>query len=178
MLNIVLVVVAAAVIVFVVVVATRPAEFRVTRSAVVSAPLSAVFAQVNELCNWDAWSPWAKLDPTAKATFEGPPSGVGAAFSWAGNNKIGEGRMTITESRLNELIRFKLEFVKPFKATNIAEFTFSPESGRTTVTWSMSGTNNFMSKAVGLFINCDRMVGGQFDQGLANMRAVVEKMPG
>lgn len=175
MLNIILVVVAAAVIVFVVVVAMRPAEFQVTRSTTVSAPLPAVFAQVNELRNWDAWSPWARLDPAAKATFDGPPAGAGAAFAWAGNNKIGEGRMTIIESRLNELIRFKLEFVKPFRATNTAEFTFRPESGRTVVTWSMSGTNNFMSKAVGLFINCDRMVGGQFDQGLANMRAVVEK---
>jgi hypothetical protein len=167
MLTIILIAVAVAVIVFIAVVATRPADFRVTRSAAVSAPAPAVFTQVNDLRKWDAWSPWAKLDPGAKATFEGPPSGTRAAFAWAGNNKIGEGRMTITESRPNELVRFRLEFVRPFKATNTAEFTFRPEGNQTLVTWTMSGTNNFMSKAIGLFINCDRMVGGQFEQGLA-----------
>jgi len=174
MLTTILIVLAVAIVGFIAVVAMQPAESRVTRSAPVSAPPPAVFAQVNDLRNWDAWSPWAKLDPAAKATFEGPPAGTGAAFAWSGNNKLGEGRMTITESRPNELIRFRLEFVRPFKATNTAEFTFRPESGQTVVTWSMSGTNNFMAKAVGLFINCDRMVGGQFEQGLASMRAVVE----
>lgn len=169
MLSIIFIAVAVAVIMFLAVVATRPAAFRVTRSAAISAPPPAVFAQVNDLRKWDAWSPWAKLDPAAKATFEGPPAGTGAAFSWAGNNKIGEGRMTITESHPNELVRFKLKFIKPFKASNTAEFTFRPEGNRTVVTWTMSGTNNFMSKAIGLFINCDKMVGGQFEQGLANM---------
>jgi hypothetical protein len=174
MLTYILIAIAAVVLVFVVFVAMRPAEFRVTRSAAIAAPAAAVFAQVNDLHKWDAWSPWARLDPAAKATFAGPPTGPGAAFAWAGNDKIGEGRMTITESRPDELVRFRLEFVRPFKATNTAEFTFRPESGRTVVTWSMSGTNNFMSKAVGLFINCDRMVGVQFEQGLSNMASVVE----
>ena len=174
MLETMLVLGAAVVIVFLVIVAMQPAEFRVTRSATLAASPAAVFPHVNDLRNWDAWSPWAKLDPAAKVSFEGPPSGTGAAFAWAGNRNIGEGRMTITESRLNELVRFRLEFAKPFKATNAAEFSFVPERGGTLVTWSMSGTNNFIAKAVSLFINCDKMVGGQFEQGLANMRAVVE----
>ena len=177
MLEIILIAAAVVVIAFVAIVAMQPSEFRVTRSAAMAARAPEVFAQVNDLRKWDAWSPWAKLDPAAKATFEGPPAGTGAAFAWAGNNKIGEGRMTITDSSPNKLVRFRLEFVKPFKATNTAEFTFSPEGGRTVVTWSMSGTNNFMAKAVGLFINCEKMVGGQFEQGLANMKGVVESAP-
>jgi len=178
MTGIVLIVVAAAVVVFLLVAAMRPAEFFVARSAAIAAAVPDVFAQVNDLRNWNAWSPWAKLDPAAVATFDGPPAGTGAAFAWDGNNKIGEGRMTITNSRANELVRFRLEFMRPFKATNTAEFTFRPEGNRTVVTWTMSGTNNFIAKAMSLFINCDKMVGKQFEQGLANMRTLVEGSAG
>jgi carbon monoxide dehydrogenase subunit G len=128
---------------------------------------------VNDFHNWQAWSPWAKMDPTAKNSFAGTPSGEGALFSWAGNNKVGEGRMTIMESRPSESIRIKLEFLKPFQATNTAEFTFQPTGEGTLVTWSMSGKNSFMAKAVVLVMNCDKMVGGQFEQGLANLKDVV-----
>ena len=147
------------------------------RSATISAPAPAVFAQVNDFHNWEAWSPWAKLDPAAKATFEGPSTGTGAIFKWAGNKEVGEGSMTITESRPSDLIRIKLEFLRPFEATNSAEFTFKPEGNRTAVTWSMEGKNNFIAKAVCLFMNMDKMVGGQFEQGLAQMKAVVEAAP-
>lgn len=170
----ILIVLAAIVAVLIVVVATRPAEFRVARSATISAPPPEVFAHVNDLHAWEAWSPWAKLDPQAKGTYDGPPEGEGASFAWSGNSEVGEGRMTIIESRPNELIRLRLEFVKPFKATNEAEFTFQPEGEQTLVTWSMSGRNNIMGKAVSLFMDCDKMVGGQFEQGLANMSSVVE----
>ena len=169
--------VAAIIVVFVVVVALQPSEFRIVRSATISAPAPAVFAQVNDFHNWEAWSPWAKLDPAAKATFEGPSAGTGAIFKWAGNKEVGEGSMTITESRPSDLIRIKLEFLTPFEATNSAEFTFKPEGNRTAVTWSMEGKNNFIAKAVCLFMNIDKMVGGQFEQGLAQMKAVVEAAP-
>ncbi len=132
---------------------------------------------MNDFHNWEAWSPWAKLDPAAKATFEGPSTGTGAIFKWAGNKEVGEGSMTITESRPSDLIRIKLEFLRPFEATNSAEFTFKPEGNRTAVTWSMEGKNNFIAKAVCLFMNMDKMVGGQFEQGLAQMKAVVEAAP-
>jgi len=174
MLKIILIALAVIVVVFVVIVAVQPSDFRITRSATIAAPPEAVFAQVNDLHNWEAWSPWAKLDPAAKSTYEGPAAGVGAAFAWSGNNKIGEGRMTVIESRPDELVRFKLDFLKPFKASNTAEFTFKPEGNQTAVTWSMYGKNNFLSKAVGLFMNCDKMVGGQFEQGLAQMNSVTE----
>ena len=173
----ILIAIAVIVIVFVVVVAMRPSEFRVTRKASISAPAPSVFAQVNDLHLWQEWSPWAKMDPAAKNTFEGPPAGTGAAFAWAGNSKVGEGRMTITESRPNDLIRFRLDFLKPFKGTNIAEFTFKPEGNQTAVTWSMTGRYNFIVKAMSLFMSCDKMIGGQFEKGLAQMKSIVENAP-
>jgi hypothetical protein len=160
--------------VFAVIVAMRPSDFRVERSAVVAAPAPVVFAQVNDLHNWDAWSPFAKLDPAAKQTFEGPRAGTGAALAWAGNKRAGEGRMTITESRPYELVRFRLDFVKPFAVTNTAEFTFTPRGDETAVTWSMSGRQNFMAKAFCMFMSMDKMVGGEFEKGLAQMKSVAE----
>jgi hypothetical protein len=160
---------------FVAVVAMRPADFRVTRSAAMSVPAADAFAQVNDFHKWDAWSPWAKLDPNMKQIYDGAPAGTGAIYTWVGDNKVGEGTMTLTESKPTELIRIKLEFRRPFKATNASEFTFKPEGNQTVVTWSMSGRNNFMFKAMGLFMNMDKMLGGEFEKGLASMKAVVEK---
>jgi uncharacterized protein YndB with AHSA1/START domain len=177
MLKKILMVLAAIVVMFVAVVAMQPSEFRVARTATISAPAPAVFAQVNDFHNWEAWSPWAKLDPAAKSTFEGPPAGTGAIFRWAGNKEVGEGSMTITESRPNELIRFHLEFLKPMAGTSTAEFTFKPEGDQTVVTWSMTGKNNFIAKAICLFMNMDTMVGGKFEEGLAQMKSVVESAP-
>src|SRR6267154_914681 len=148
-------VVIAAIVAFV---ATRPADFCITRSATMQAPPTAAFAQVNDFHNWDSWSPWAKLDPTMKQTYEGAPTGAGSIYTWNGNNKVGEGRMTILESRPSDFIRIKLEFMRPFKATNTADFTFKPENNKTLVTWSMLGKSNFMLKAMKLFMNMDKMV--------------------
>ena len=159
--------------VFVIVVALRPADFRVARSATIAAAPAALFEQVNDLHKFQDWNPWAKIDPAAQMTYSGPPSGVGAGYNWAGNSEVGEGTMTITESRPGELVRCRMEFRKPFAATNTAEFTFQAEGDQTVMTWSMSGANNFMGKAVSLFLDCDKMVGPQFEKGLENLRAVV-----
>jgi len=156
------------------VVASRPSEFRVERTRVIAAPPAAVFAQVNDFHKWPTWNPWGKLDPTMKQTYEGAPAGVGAVYTWAGNRQVGEGRMTIVESRPDELIRLRLDFMKPLPGTSTAEFTFQPQGNETAVTWRMHGTNNFMAKAIHLVINMDRMIGGQFDRGLADMKAAVE----
>ena len=174
MLKKILIALAAIVVVLVAVVAVQPSEFRVTRTATISAPAADVFAQVNDFHHWQAWSPWAKLDPAAKATFEGPRAGPGAIFSWAGNDKVGEGRMTLTESRPSELIRIKLDFVKPMEGTSTTEFTFKPAGDQTAVTWTMTGHRNFVAKAVCLFMDIDKMVGGDFEKGLANLKSVVE----
>jgi uncharacterized protein YndB with AHSA1/START domain len=160
-----------------IVIAMQPNEFRITRSAKMAAPPEIVFEQVNDYHNWDAWSPWAKLDPNAKVTFEGPSAGKGAVFTWSGNDQVGAGRQTIVESRPNELVQIRLEFQKPFQATNTAEFTFKPEGEQTVVTWSMFGQNNFMGKAISLFMDCDKMVGGDFEKGLASMKSIVEAQP-
>ena len=177
MFKIILIVLAVVIGVLAVVVVLQPAEFRVERSATMSAPAQVVFAQVDDLRKWEAWNPWQKVDPAMKLTFEGPATGPGASYSWAGNKEVGEGRLTITESRPNDLVRIKLEFMKPFAATNIATFTFTPQANQTAVTWSMEGRNNFVAKALHLFMNMDKMVGSQFEKGLADMKKVAEAAP-
>jgi hypothetical protein len=162
---------------FVIVVTMQPAEFRVTRGTTMSASAPAAYALVNDLHNWEKWNPWQKVDPAMKLSFSGPPAGPGAAYAWVGNKDVGEGRLSIIESRPSELVKIKLEFLKPFAATNTAEFTFKPEGGQTAVTWSMAGEKNFIAKAVGLFMNMDRMVGDQFEKGLADMKAAAEAAP-
>jgi len=174
MLKKILIALAVIAIVVVGVVAMQPSEFRVVRTATIAAPAPVVFAQVNDFRKWQAWSPYERLDPAMKRIYEGAPAGTGAIYTWAGNNEVGEGRTTIIESRPSDLIRIQLEFVRPFTATNTAEFTFKPEGDRTAVTWSLAGKKNFTAKAVHLFMNMDRMVGGQFEEGLARMKSVVE----
>ncbi|MBX7244928.1 MAG: SRPBCC family protein [Candidatus Sumerlaeaceae bacterium] len=166
--------IAVVVVLFVVVVALRPGGFRVMRATSISAQPGVVFPLVNDFHNWDVWSPWAKLDPNMKQTFEGPSAGTGAIYSWLGDKKVGEGRMTILESRSDELVRIKLEFLKPFASTNTAEFTFRNQDNQTHVTWTMTGECNFVFKAFGLFMNMDKMVGPDFEKGLAQMKAAAE----
>lgn len=168
---IVLIVIIAA---FAVIASMQPAEFRVSRSLNISAPADVIFSNVNNLHQWKAWSPWASLDPNAKESFEGPDAGVGAIMKWAGNYKVGEGSMTITESQPNEVIKFKLDFLKPMQATNTSEFALTPESQSTSVTWTMHGTNNFIGKAMSLIFNCEKMIGSQFEKGLANLKVIAE----
>jgi len=165
------------VVVFVCIVALQPSHYRVERSATINAPASVVFAQVNDFHKWGAWSPWANLDPAMKQSFEGAPAGTGAVYTWAGNNQVGEGRMTITNSHPNDLIKIKLEFIKPWAATNATDFMFKPQGNQTAVTWTMDGDNNFMGKAFGLFMNMDKMVGDDFQKGLAQMKSVSEARP-
>lgn len=169
-----LIVIAVIVVLFLVLVAMQPSEFHVARSTTISATPAAVFAQVNDFHQWEEWSPWSRIDTNAKTSFEGPTAGTGAIFRWSGNKDIGEGSMTITESRPDETIEINLEFIKPFAGTNDVEFTFKPESDGTAVTWSMFGENNFSAKAIGLFINCEKMVGDKYEEGLASLKMVVE----
>ena len=177
MLKKILIALVVIVIAFLALVAVQPSEFRVARTTAIAAPPAVVFAQVNDFHKWEAWNPWGKLDPAMKHTYAGAPAGAGAVYAWAGNAEVGEGRMTITESRPHDLIRIDLEFLKPFAGTSTAEFTFRPEGDRTAVTWSMAGRNNFIAKALCLFMSMDGMIGGQFEKGLAHMKAVAEAAP-
>jgi hypothetical protein len=160
-----------------VVIATRPEDFKVARSATFNASPAAVFEQVNDLHKWDAWSPWAKMDPNAKSSFEGPDSGKDAKMSWDGNSDVGAGSMTIVESKPNEVVRIKLAFIRPFEGTSDVEMKVEPVGDQTKLTWSMAGKNNFMAKAIGLVMDCEKMCGDQFEQGLTNLKGVVETQP-
>lgn len=161
-----------------VIIATRPEDFRVTRSATMAAPPADVFAQVNDFHKWDAWSPWAKLDPNATNRFEGPEAGVGSQLFWSGDSNVGEGNMTIIESKPDELVRIKLDFIRPMEGTSDVQFTFKPAGeNQTDVTWSMAGKNNFIAKAMSLVMDCEKMIGDSFDEGLASIKKIVEKTP-
>ncbi|MFH1496375.1 MAG: SRPBCC family protein [Verrucomicrobiota bacterium] len=160
-------------------IATRPAEFSVARSATITAPADRVFARINDLRQWQEFSPWAELDPDAKVSFAGPPAGEGASFAWDGDANIGAGSMTIIESRPAELVRYRLDFVRPFAGTSESSLALAPSpDGGTTVTWTMSGDNNFIGKAISLVIDCEEMIGPQFEQGLANLKRIVEQPAG
>jgi uncharacterized protein YndB with AHSA1/START domain len=156
------------------VVAMQPNTFRVVRSATMAAPPDKVFAQVNDFHNWEAWSPWAEKDRDAKSTYGGPTMGEGATFAWDGNDEVGAGKMTILESKPNELIKIKLEFSRPMQDASTTEFTFTPVAGGTEVKWDMYGDHTFMSKAFCMFMNMDKMVGGDFEKGLANIKKIAE----
>lgn len=148
----------------------------VSRSVTIAAPAAQIFPYVNNFKKFNEWQPWStNLDPNAQFTFAGPDSGEGASFSWKGNSKIGEGTDTIIKSVPHELVEVKLEFIKPFKATNTAKFMLSPQDTGTQVTWNVQGKKNFVSKAMGVFIDCDKMLGDQFDQGLTQLKDLVEK---
>lgn len=156
------------------VVAMQPSEMRISRSMTIAAPADAVFAQVNDFHNWQAWSPWEKLDPDMQRTYSGSDAGEGAVYHWSGNEEVGEGQMTIEESRPGELIHIKLEFLKPFAATNAAEFTFAPQGESTDVTWTMTGEKNFFCKGMCLFMDMDAMIGADFEKGLSQLKDAVE----
>lgn len=174
MLTKILIGVAILLVLLVVVVVTRPTRFRIVRSTKISAPPATIFGLINDLKRWQAWSPWEKVDPNLQRTYEGPSSGPGAAYSWVGNANVGEGRMTIVESRPNERVDIRLDFIKPFTAANTAEFMIKPVGDQTEVTWAMEGDYNFMMKACGLVMNMDKILGGRFEEGLANMKQIAE----
>lgn len=152
----------------------RPDTMRVTRSATVGAPPAAVFAVVNDFRRWNEWSPWAGLDPEMKTTLEGPPTGVGAIYTWSGNSQVGEGRISLVESVPDQRVAMKLVFVRPFPGESDVQFSFVPEGEGTTVTWSMQAPQNYLGKLMGVFMDCEKMCGDGFLEGLANLKRIVE----
>lgn len=175
MLTYVLVALAVAIIGVLVAASMKPDTFRIERSAVVTAAPEQVFAHVNDFAKWSDWSPWEKLDPAMQRTLSGAPSGVGAIYEWQGNKKVGTGRMEISHASAPSAITVQLHFMQPFEARNVAEFTMVPNGSGTRVTWAMSGANPFMFKVMKVFANMDDMVGRDFERGLANLKAVVER---
>ncbi len=154
---------------------TRPDSFRVERSITINAPAHNIFPLIDDYRRWTVWSPWETRDPAMKKTYSGAAGGTGAVYEWAGNSKVGTGRMETTESVAPSKIIVDLHFMKPFEARNTAEFTLADQGDTTTVTWAMYGPSPFISKVVGLFVSMDEMVGGDFETGLAALKTVAEK---
>lgn len=155
--------------------ARRPVEFAIRRSADIRAPADTVFSLINDFRQWPKWSPWEKLDPNLKRTLSGAEAGRGAVYEWQGDKKVGAGRMEILDSVPHSRIDIKLSFLKPFRAENRTIFTITPVDGASRVLWEMTGTNNFMFKLMGLFMDMDKMVGTDFEKGLAAMKAEAER---
>ena len=158
-----------------VLISIQPAQYKVTRRTTIAAPPAVIYNLVSDFHRWNDWSPWAKLDPNMKQRFVGPESGLGAAYSWQGNSDAGEGRMTISEVVPNERVVIFLEFLKPFASSSYTTFTLRPEGANTSVLWSMEGDSTFASKAIQLFSSMDKMVGPDFEKGLAQLKTVAEQ---
>jgi hypothetical protein len=156
--------------------AMKPDTFRVERKAAIQASASDIFPHLADFHEWAEWSPWEHLDPKMQKTYSGPPSGVGASYAWSGSSDVGEGRMTVIESRPDEELKLKLEFIKPFESTNITTYRLVPISGNmgTQVTWTMEGPNSFMGKLFSVIADMDAMIGKDFETGLANLKRVSE----
>jgi hypothetical protein len=162
---------------FLVYAATRPAAFRVERSATLPASPTALFAHVNDHQKFNTWNPFLKLDPNVKNTYSGPAAGVGAVCSWDGNSDIGAGSSTIIESKPGELVRMRMDWKRPMEGTSTVDFTFKPAGDKTVVTWAMYGQNNFLGKVMSVFMDCDKMCGPAFEQGLADLGKVASAGP-
>lgn len=153
----------------------QPDSFKVQRSATIKAPPAKVMGYLNDFHQWAAWSPWEKLDPNMQRTFEGAASGKGAIYSWNGNDQVGQGRMEIIDNNVPSQLDIKLDFIKPFASSNRAEFTLQPQGDSTVVTWTMTGPSQFVTKVMGVFFSMDKMIGKDFEKGLAQLKEISEK---
>lgn len=154
--------------------ATKPDTFRVERATTIKAPPEKIFPLINDLHSWGAWSPYEKKDPAMKRTLSGAESGKGAVYEWEGNKEVGKGRMEIMDTSPPSKVTIKLDFVKPFEAHNIVDFTLEPKGDSTDVTWALHGPSPYISKVMGIFLNMDNMIGKDFETGLANLKTVAE----
>ena len=174
MLTTILVILVVVIAILLLLAASKPNSYRVERSATIQAPPERIFGLINDFRNWPKWSPWEKLDPAMKRDLGGPPSGVGSTYAWEGNKKAGQGRMEITESDPPRRVKLDLNFIKPFKSNNVTAFTLEPRDGGTHVHWTMDGPSPMMMKVMMLFMNMDKLVGRDFEEGLANLKRETE----
>lgn len=154
--------------------ATRPDSFTVQRSALVKAPPAKLYPLISDLKAFNTWNPFLAAEPSAKLTYTGATSGKGAAYTWQGE-KSGAGRMELIDAQEGSKVTYKLDFSQPLEAHNVVEFKLAPQGDSTQVTWAMSGPMPFISKVMTLFFDMDKMVGGEFDKGLASLKALAEK---
>lgn len=171
----ILALVAAVVIAALLYAATRPKSFRIERSTTIQAAPEAIYPHIANFHNWEAWSPWEKIDPNILRTYSGATEGKGAVYEWSGNKNIGKGRMEIVDTAPPDKVVIKLDFFTPFEAHNAVDFTLVPQGPATVVTQAMYGPSPFMSRLMGLFFDMEKMVGGKYEEGLASLKAVAEK---
>ena len=153
--------------------ATKPDSFRIQRTASIQAPPEKILPLISDLHAWSAWNPFEK-DPAMKKTYSGAASGRGAVYEWDGNSQVGAGRMEILDVT-PEKVTIKLDFLRPFEGHNTAELTLVPRGSATDVTWAMYGPNRYLGKVMSVFMNMDTMIGGEFETGLGNLKALAEK---
>lgn len=155
--------------------ATKPSEMHVERSAVINAPAPKVFALINDFREWPKWSPWEDIDPQMKKTLSGSASGPGAVYEWQGNSDVGKGRMEITGASEPSSVTIKLDFLEPYEGHDITVFTLTPTGDQTNVRWTMDGPSPYVMKVMSVFMNMDKMIGGDFEKGLGRLKAAAEK---
>jgi Polyketide cyclase / dehydrase and lipid transport len=175
MLKTVAIVIAVLVAAVLVYTAMQPDTFRVERSIVIKAPPEKIFPNINGFHQWEAWSPWEKIDPAIKRTYSGAESGKGAAYGWQGNKDVGTGRMEIVESTPSSNVLIKIDFMEPFEGHDMVQFTLAPQGDGTKVTQAMYGPNPFLAELMGLFFSMDKMVGQKYEEGLASLKAIAER---
>jgi uncharacterized protein YndB with AHSA1/START domain len=161
---------------FLLLVLMQPSDFSVHREVPIKASPDQIFPHINDLKKFNAWNPWNKMDPSVSGTYTGPELGMGSSYSWVGE-KVGVGTMTIVESEPHQLVKMRLDFTKPMVSTDTAEFTLTPSGDETIVAWNMNGKNNIVSKAMNVFMRMDKMLGGTFELGLADLKSIVESTP-
>jgi hypothetical protein len=171
---IIAVILAVAIAIVLILAARKPDTFRITRAAAIKAPPEKIFPLIADFHEWRKWSPWEERDPALKRTFSGAERGTGAVYAWDGNKNVGAGRMEITNATAPSTIVIKLDFIRPFEGHNTAEFTMLPQGGATDVTWVMHGPAPFLSKLMQVFMNMDRMIGKDFEAGLASLKKIAE----
>ena len=170
-----LIVILAAIALLLLLASTRPNVFRIQRTARIRAPAERIYPLIEDFHRWGEWSPYEKLDPNLQRTYSGPASGRGAVYEWSGNSKAGNGRMEITDTAQPDRVTIQLDFIKPFRARNVAEFRLTPRGDATEVTWEMHGQSAFMHKLLGLFFNMDKLIGRDFETGLSNLKTATER---
>lgn len=174
MLKKVVIAIGVAIVLFLGFAATREDQYRVERSTKIAASAEQVFKMIDNFHEWEAWSPWAKIDPAMKTTYSGAASGTGAIYRWVGNDQVGEGQMEVLATTPGESVKIKLDFLKPFASTNSTDFTIKPNEGGVTVNWVMVGQKDFMAKVVMMFMDMDKTIGADFEKGLQQMKTAAE----
>jgi uncharacterized protein YndB with AHSA1/START domain len=159
--------------------ALQPDTFRVARATTIKAPPEKIYPLMSDFKRGAEWSPYEKKDPNMKRSFSGAPTGKGSVYEFEGNSDVGAGRLTIVDASPPSKVVLKLDMLRPFQASNIIEYAITPRGNAaeatSEVTWTMQGHQPLLAKAICLFFDMDKMVGADFEAGLASLKTIAEK---